>query len=83
MARTKAQKRAAKLRNRAKRKAPAQGKPRVRRDFFGKARSGDAAELRLTFSAESISVDPERPVASLGEALAERSCPEDDQAPSN
>lgn len=72
MSRTRKQKRAAKLRNRLRRKAllVATGEGRLRYTFFGKARSGDKAALDLTFDGAPLPVDEDRPGESLMEALA-------------
>jgi hypothetical protein len=72
MSRTRFQKRTAKFRNRAKRAAlfVTNGTARVRREFFGKARSGDEAALSLTFSGHAIPVEEDRPGESLKEAAA-------------
>jgi len=46
---------------------PRGGPPRVRRTFSGKSRSGDAVELALIFSGETIFTEEDRPVESLNE----------------
>lgn len=72
MSRTRSQKRAAKLRNVTKKAAlfVTNGTTRVRREFFGKARSGDEAALNLTFSGHALPVEEDRPGESLKEAGA-------------
>ena len=50
-------------------KEHADPKPRVRRVFVAKARSGDAVELRFRFTGEPVPVDPDRPTQSLRERV--------------